>query len=54
MVRMNPNPEIVSMVKKAIKDSGGYCPCQVDAKCPCDSFKKLEKGYCHCELYEKV
>lgn len=53
MVRLNPDKEIVEMVKSAIKESGGYCPCQINAKCPCENFKKIEKGYCHCELYEK-
>ncbi len=54
LVRYNPDKFIVEMVKSAIKESGGYCPCQIKVKCPCDKFKAIEKGFCHCELYEKV
>lgn len=53
MVKLNSNKEIVNMVQTAIKDSGGYCPCQINTKCPCDKFKKQDSGMCYCELYEK-
>lgn len=54
MVRLNTDKEIVDMVRNALKKSGGFCPCQLGAKCPCDKFKNIEKGFCNCELYEKI
>lgn len=55
MVRLNPDKEIVNMVRNALKKSGGFCPCRIGSvPCPCDKFKNLEKGFCNCELYEKI
>lgn len=50
---LNPDPEYVRMIRKRLKDNGGYCPCQVgktpDTKCPCKSFR--EGQGCDCGLY---
>lgn len=54
MVRINPDKEIANMVRKALDESGGLCPCQIQTKCPCPKFKSLEKGFCNCEYYEKL
>ena len=61
-VTLNPDPEIVKMIKEGLKKRNGYCPCRredkEEYKCMCDEFKAqiadpdLE-GYCHCMLYYK-
>lgn len=62
-VRLNPNEEVVKIVKKGLEKTGGYCPCRTERteefKCMCDEFKKQIAdpdffGFCHCMLYEKV
>lgn len=58
-VRMNCDSELVMMVRKALKDNDGYCPCAVtkdaDTKCMCKDFREqIDKGVpgvCHCGLY---
>ena len=61
-VRLNPNEEVVKIVKKGLEKTGGYCPCRTERteefKCMCDEFKKQIadpnfSGFCHCMLYEK-
>lgn len=54
MIRLNPDKEIVDMVRAYQRAHSGDCPCQVDAKCMCDSFKQQESGWCHCLLYKKT
>lgn len=50
---LNPDADHVRYVRKALKDNGGYCPCQVDktpdTKCPCKDFR--EGRGCDCGLY---
>lgn len=59
----NPDESVVMRIKSALKENGGYCPCQIeqtsDTKCLCKDFHdKLGdpdfEGYCICGLYNKV
>lgn len=61
-ISLNPDPEIVSIVKKGLAERGGYCPCRLDMsednKCMCKEFREQTadpefEGYCHCMLYYK-
>lgn len=61
-ITLNPDKEIVRVVKEGLKKSGGYCPCRKeqndDTKCMCTEFKKQiadpeYEGFCHCMLYYK-
>ena len=61
-VTLNPNKEIVKVVKEGLKRTGGYCPCireqSEDTKCMCKQFREQIKdrefeGFCHCMLYYK-
>ena len=61
-ITLNPDPEIVRLVKEGLKQKDGYCPCRIERipenKCMCAEFRKqLEdpsfEGYCHCMLYYK-
>ena len=61
-ISLNPDAEIVAMVKDGLKQSGGYCPCRLqrteENKCICKEFQEQIKdptfeGYCHCMLYYK-
>lgn len=51
----NPDKNIVSSVRAALKESGGYCPCSLvknaDTKCMCKEFRNMTNGMCHCGLY---
>ena len=53
MIKLNPDNEIVKMVREALKENDGYCPCKIthieDNKCMCKEFR--EQGICHCGLY---
>ena len=59
-IKLNSNDEVVSAVRKALKENGGYCPCAIfkneDTKCMCKEFRDKVaygiKGKCHCGLYE--
>lgn len=58
-VILNPDNEIVKMVREALKDNDGYCPCKIihipENKCMCKDFREQEEeGQCHCGLYIKV
>jgi ferredoxin-thioredoxin reductase catalytic subunit len=61
-IRVNPNREIVDALRAALKQTGGYCPCEIfkndDTKCMCRDFRdQISKGIpgeCHCGLYEGV
>ena len=61
-VKLNPNKEIVDMIKEGLKKKNGHCPCKLekskDTKCMCKEFREqIEdpefEGYCHCMLYYK-
>jgi ferredoxin-thioredoxin reductase catalytic subunit len=61
-VSLNPNAEIVAVVKEGLKRTGGYCPCRreqtEDTKCICKEFRQQMadpefEGFCHCMLYYK-
>ena len=61
-VSLNPNAEIVAVVKEGLKRTGGYCPCRreqtEDTKCICKEFRQQIadpdfEGFCHCMLYSK-
>lgn len=51
--------KLVNFIRTALKENGGYCPCQfehsVDTKCPCKLFREqATEGSCHCGLYIKI
>lgn len=59
---LNPDSEIVKVVKEGLEKSGGYCPCRREKtpenKCMCKEFRdqirdKDFEGFCHCMLYYK-
>lgn len=61
-ITLNPDKEIVNIIKEGLKKTGGYCPCRMERsekyKCICDEFKEQTEnpdfeGYCHCMLYYK-
>lgn len=63
MIKLNPDQEIVAVIKEGLKRTGGYCPCRREIKpeykCICEEFKKQMadpdfEGYCHCMLYYKT
>ena len=63
MIKLNPDQEIVAVIKEGLKRTGGYCPCRrefkPEYKCICEEFKKQMadpdfEGYCHCMLYYKT
>ena len=61
-IKLNPDQEIVSTIRKGLKRTGGYCPCRLarteENRCMCKEFKDQIadpdfEGYCHCRLYYK-
>ena len=61
-VVLNPDKEVVRIVKEGLKAKDGYCPCRMgkseDIKCICKEFRaQIDdpefEGYCHCMLYYK-
>ncbi|MBE7027877.1 MAG: ferredoxin thioredoxin reductase catalytic beta chain [Ruminococcaceae bacterium] len=61
-ITLNPNEEIVKMIKDGLIKKDGYCPCRREKKeeykCMCEEFKAQIadpefEGYCHCMLYYK-
>lgn len=55
---LNPDKDKAAEVQQAVKDNGGYCPCQFvknpDTKCMCKEFREqTTPGLCHCQLYLK-
>lgn len=61
-IQLNPDQEIVKLVKEGLKKTGGYCPCRrertEDYKCMCREFREQIadpdfEGFCHCMLYYK-
>jgi ferredoxin-thioredoxin reductase catalytic subunit len=53
MAKLNPDTEVVALVKEGLKQTGGYCPCELEKsdenKCPCKTFR--EEQVCRCGLY---
>lgn len=61
-VRLNKDPAVVEMIRRGLKEKGGYCPCRLerteDNRCICKEFREQMadpefEGYCHCMLYYK-
>ena len=61
-ITLNPNEEIVKIVKEGLARRNGYCPCRremnEDTKCMCKEFRDQIadpnfEGFCHCMLYYK-
>ena len=61
-ITLNPDEEIVKVVKEGLQERGGYCPCRremtEDTRCMCREFRDqiadpLFEGFCHCMLYYK-
>ena len=61
-IRLNPDPEIVKVVKEGLKARDNHCPCvremSDDTICMCKQFREQIadpdfEGYCHCMLYYK-
>jgi len=61
-VTLNPDAEVVAMVKEGLEKTGGYCPCRLERteenKCICKEFREQMQdpafeGFCHCMLYYK-
>ena len=61
-VELNTNTELVQEIRQALKENGGFCPCEIeqtpDTKCMCKDFRdKIAdpdfEGWCHCKLYYK-
>ncbi|MBQ1269281.1 MAG: ferredoxin thioredoxin reductase catalytic beta chain [Clostridia bacterium] len=61
-VTLNPDAEVVKMIKDGLKKTGGYCPCRRERteenKCICQEFRSQMadpsfEGFCHCLLYYK-
>lgn len=61
-VILNPDENIVRMIKDGLKQTGGYCPCRIqrteENRCMCKEFKEQIadpefEGFCHCMLYYK-
>ncbi len=61
-VTLNPDENIVRMIKDGLEKKGGYCPCKLEMseenKCMCKEFRDQIRdpdfeGFCHCLLYYK-
>ena len=61
-IKLNPDSEMVKLIKTGLKETGGYCPCKLqripENKCICEEFKAQIadpdfEGFCHCMLYYK-
>lgn len=59
---LNPDTEVVKVIREGLKQTGGYCPCKLERseenKCMCEEFRNQIKdenfeGFCHCRLYYK-
>lgn len=59
----NNDTEHVNMIKEALRENHGYCPCRIEKIpeniCMCSEFKNQLKdpnfyGECHCGLYVKT
>lgn len=61
-VVLNPDENMVKMIKEGLERKGGYCPCKLERieenKCMCQEFREQIAdpdftGFCHCQLYYK-
>ena len=61
-ITLNPDPEVVKMIREGLKRTGGYCPCRAqrieENRCMCKEFRDQiddpeYEGFCHCMLYYK-
>lgn len=61
-ITLNPDEEVVKMIKEGLAAKDGYCPCRVaktpENKCMCQEFRDQIadpnfEGFCHCMLYYK-
>ena len=61
-ITLNPDEEIVKIIREGLEKKGGYCPCRTELKpeykCMCQEFRDQIKdpeyeGFCHCRLYYK-
>ena len=61
-ISLNPDEEVVKMIREGLKAKDGYCPCRVgkkpEYKCMCQEFRDQiadpdYEGFCHCMLYYK-
>ena len=61
-IQLNPDAEMVKIVREGLRQRGGYCPCRreqsEDTKCICREFREQMadpefEGFCHCMLYYK-
>ena len=59
---LNPDAEMVRVVREGLARTGGYCPCRRERteanKCICEEFRaqmadESFEGFCHCMLYYK-
>lgn len=53
--------ETAPVIREAVKQANGYCPCVIatarneDTKCMCKAFREAPAGtVCHCGLYIKI
>lgn len=58
MISKTPDLEYRTIMKKALKENNGYCPCKLeripDNKCMCKEFREQAEGWCTCGLYLKI
>lgn len=56
-IRLSDDEELVTLIRKKLKESDGYCPCKLErteaTKCMCEEFRHQNSGECHCGLYVK-
>lgn len=60
-IHLNPDKELVTAIREALKANDGFCPCVEDSRgkeeyrCICkDMFENIQPGQtCHCGLYIK-
>ena len=58
-ITINPDGAEVERIRRAVRENGGYCPCQLEknenTRCMCKNFVNSEQGgWCHCGLYFKT
>lgn len=57
-IKLSDNKELVTELKKKLKENDNYCPCRLtkneDTKCMCKEFREQDSGECHCGLYIKI
>ena len=61
-ISLNPDKEVVALIRDGLKAKDGYCPCRVgkkeEFKCMCREFREQIndenfEGFCHCKLFYK-